>query len=152
MAEFQVRHARAGDAAAIKSLIHAVEINPMGLDWRRFILAESSGGTLMGCGQVKPHGRHVSELASIAVWPDFRGQGVARAVIEHLISQNPGVLYLMCLSTMQALYEKFDFHEIPRAQMPRYFRRITGLFAAIAVLGRQGAQLIVMRRDSPLAA
>jgi N-acetylglutamate synthase-like GNAT family acetyltransferase len=146
VAEFHLRPAALSDAPAIKALIRAVQINPMGLDWRRFIVAESGTGQLLGCGQIKPHEPGVFELASIAVWPEHRGKGIARAVIEELLERHPGRLYLMTMSTMAPLYEKFGFSEIPRAEMPRYFRRMTSLVMLMIKLTRERDHLIVMRR------
>ena len=146
MAEVHIRQATRADEAGIKSLIHAVEINPMGLDWRRFVIAEDGSGDLLGCGQIKPHEPGVLELASIAVWPDHRGQGLARAVIERLLDDHPGRLYLMCMSPLVGLYEKFGFREIPRGEMPRYFRRMTTLAGLVMRFSRGSDHLVVMQR------
>lgn len=147
MADFRLRAATAADEHKIKALIRAVQINPMGLDWRRFVIAESAQGGMMGCGQVKPHGGCVSELASIAVWEQYRGQGVARAIIEHLLGQNPGTLYLMCMSPLGPLYEKFGFREIQQKEMPSYFRRMARLARVMMSLSRSGEYPMVMERD-----
>ncbi len=68
----------------IKDLIHRVGINPMDLDWHRFVIAVDGSGKMLGCGQLKPHGKDVIELASIAVEPPYQHQGIARVIIEHL--------------------------------------------------------------------
>ncbi len=124
---FTLRAATSDDAAAIRGLIRQVRINPMGLDWRRFVLAVSPEGEMIGCGQVKPHGDGSRELASIAVIPAQRGQGVARAIIQHLLAANPGTLYLTCRASLSPLYTKFGFRVIQEAEMPPYFRRISRL-------------------------
>ena len=49
------RPAQASDEAAIKALIRAVNINPIGLKWQRFMVAVDENGRLIGCGQIKPH-------------------------------------------------------------------------------------------------
>jgi len=67
-------------------LINRVGINPLGLDWKRFIVAETHYGGFIGCGQLKPPKDSSLELASIAVDASYRGQGVARAMIEHLLA------------------------------------------------------------------
>ena len=79
--------------------------------------------------------------------PEYRGQGLARAVIEYLLKDSPRPLYLTCLSRMEPLYEKFGFHAIPYEEMPRYFKRITklaGLINAVAKFG-DGDKLSVMK-------
>ena len=82
MPDYEIRPAREAEAAQIKDLIHMVGINPTGLDWKRFLVAVYGPGEVIGCGQVKPHGEDILEMASIAVHPDHRGKGIARAIIE----------------------------------------------------------------------
>ena len=147
MADFRLRAATAADEQGIKALNRAVQINPMGLDWRRFVIAESAQGGMMGCGQVKPHGAGVRELASIAVWEHYRGKGIARAIIEHLLDQNPGTLYLMCMSPLGPFYEKFGFRAIRQNEMPTYFRRMARLAQVMMSLSRSGEYLMVMERN-----
>ena len=69
MADYHLQAATAEQETAVKSLIRAVHINPLGLDWRRFVVAVDEEGAVIGCGQVKPHGDGTRELASIAVAP-----------------------------------------------------------------------------------
>ena len=147
MADFRLRAATAADEDEIKALIRAVQINPMGLDWRRFVIAESALGGMMGCGQVKPHAAGVRELASIAVCEQYRGKGIARAIIERLLGQNPGTLYLMCMSPLGPFYEKYGFREIQHKEMPGYFRRMVRLARVMMSLSRNAEYLMVMERD-----
>jgi GNAT superfamily N-acetyltransferase len=96
---------------------------------------------------VKPHGDGTRELASLAVQPAYRGQGVARQLIEHLLAHHPPPLYLTCRSRLQPLYEKFGFRAVPPADLPLYFRRIARL---AALFGRGFASpdgLRVMQRE-----
>jgi N-acetylglutamate synthase-like GNAT family acetyltransferase len=143
-----LREARKGDSRAIRSLIHEVGINPLGLDWRRFIVIVDENDHLLACGQVKPHGGGTKELASIAVRPGFRGKGFARRVIEELLKRNQNTLYLTCRDTLPPFYEKFGFHIIPPCQMPTYFRWVYRLVAFFSKFTRIPNQLRVMRRDT----
>ena len=117
----------------------------MGLDWRRFIVAVDDRDRVIGTGQVKPHGKDVPELASIAVHPDRRGEGIARAIIEHLLKCSPRPLYLTCLSTMGPLYEKFWFVSLTFSDMPNYFQRLSKLAKVVMSFARQGEHLLVMK-------
>ena len=147
MTTFTLRPAREKESAAIKDLIHSVGINPMDLDWRRFIVAVDAGDRIIATGQVKPHGREIHELASIAVAPEYRGQGLARAIIEFLLNDSPRPLYLTCRSKLEPLYEKFGFRAITYNEMPRYYQRISklvGLISAVAKPG-EGDGLSVMK-------
>lgn len=145
---FSIRPATRDDAQTIRAIIREANINPMALDWPRFLLAVSEEGEVIGCGQVKPHGDGTRELASIAVIPAWRGKGVARAMIERLLAENPGVLYLTCQAHLGAFYEKFGFRPLTRHEMPPYFRRIHRLASAIGALGLIRGEMLVMRRDS----
>jgi N-acetylglutamate synthase-like GNAT family acetyltransferase len=131
MADFTLRPATEDDFPLIKDLIHRVGINPMSLDWHRFVIAVDESGKMLGCGQLKPHGRHVIELASIAVEPTYQHQGIARVIIEHLIAQGPRPLYLTCRSRLGSFYEKWGFRSIEPDEMPPYFRRLSRLVNVI---------------------
>jgi amino-acid N-acetyltransferase len=147
MNDFSLRPALKADFSAIKELIHLGEINPTGLDWERFVVAANPDGELIGCGQLKPHGREILELASITVHPKYRARGVARAIIEHLLADGPRPLYLMCRSRLEPLYEKFGFRAISYQEMPRYFQRISKLAGWVEMVARsgEGAGLSVMK-------
>lgn len=145
MAEYSLRPAFEAEAAAIQDLIHLVGINPTGLDWRRFLVAVTPEGRIIACGQLKPHGRDLLELASIAVLPEHRGEGIARAVIERLLTGSPRPLYLTCVSRLESFYARFGFHTLEYDQMPRYFQRLSKLAGLVFTLSRRGETLLVMK-------
>ena len=145
MTNYSLRPAREAESRAIKNLIHFVGINPIGVDWKRFVVAVDPQDRIIAIGQLKPHGKEVLELASIAVYPEYRGQGIARAVIEYLLKDSPRPLYLMCESVNGGLYEKFGFREIPYEEMPRYFQRISKLAGLANALARHDERLLVMK-------
>ena len=140
-----IRPARESDATRIRGLIYSTGINPMGLDWKRFIVAVDERDEMIGCGQLKPHGHDLLELASIAVYPEQRGKGIARAIIEHLLKNSPRPLYLMCESSLGPLYEKFGFRAISYEEMPRYFQRISKLAGLATTLARREERLLIMK-------
>ena len=145
MSNFSLRPARESESRVIKDLINLTGINPMGLDWKRFIVAVNDQDQVLGIGQVKPHGAEILELASIAVFPEHRGKGIARAIIEYLLKDNPRPLYLMCESSNGPLYEKFGFHRIPYEEMPRYFQRMSKLVGLMTTLAKREERLLIMK-------
>jgi len=146
MASYHIQTATSAQQKAIKALVRAVRINPLGLNWGRFVVAMDNGGNLIGCGQVKPHRDGSWELASIAVAPDWRGQGVAGAIIRHLLGSGLQPLWLTCVSTLVPFYISFGFHEITsRAQMLPYFRFVSQLFDLWSRLFPSANRLSVMR-------
>ncbi len=144
LAEFSLRAATQEDFPSIRRLIHEVGINPMSLDWRRFLIAVDSSGSLLGCGQLKPHGKDLVELASIAVVPGRRRQGIARAIIEELLSRAPRPVDLICRSPLGPFYEQWGFRPLDLDQMPPYFRRLARLARAFAPLAGEGGGMLVM--------
>ena len=84
MTAFTLRPANAADFPAIKYLVRSARINPTGLKWSRFVVAENDLGEVIGCGQIKPHKDGSYELASLVVEENYRGQGIARSLVAHL--------------------------------------------------------------------
>jgi N-acetylglutamate synthase-like GNAT family acetyltransferase len=140
-----IRRARESESRQIVDLIHLVGINPMGLDWKRFVVAVNDRDEMIGCGQLKPHGADILELASIAVYPAHQGRGVARAIIEYLLMDAPRPLYLMCESSLGSFYEKFGFRGIEYDEMPRYFQRMSKLAGLVTALAHREQRLLVMK-------
>jgi len=145
-ATYCLRTAVAADEAAIKQLIREVGINPLGLDWRRFLVAVDENGRLLACGQVKPHGDGSRELASIAVVPDWRGRGLARQIIRTLQEEAGPPLWLTCVAALVPFYQPLGFTRITDpAEMSPHFRRLHRLAAIFISLTRSPDQLAVMR-------
>lgn len=141
----RIRSAYEAEAGQIRDLIHQAGINPMGLDWKRFVVAVNVRDEMLGCGQIKPHGAEIFELASLAVYPEHQGKGIARAIIEHLLKDSPRPLYLMCESMLGPLYEKFGFRQISYEEMPRYFQRISKLAGLVTTLAQREERLLIMK-------
>lgn len=141
-----LRPASEADFPAIRALIHQTGINPMGLAWERFFVMLDEEGKLIGCGQVKPHGDGTRELASIAVVPEWRKNGVASAIIQRLIDDNPGRLYLTCRASMGTFYERFGFRKVRKEELTSYFRRIQKLVGFFMRVGMAEEGLLVMVR------
>jgi len=147
LAEFIIRPAVKDDSGPIRDLINRAKINPMGLDWRRFLVAVAPEGKLIGCGQIKPHGEEIRELASIAVEPEYRGNGLARLIITNLLSNTPAPIYLMCRSELGSFYKKFGFLTVEFDSMPPYFRRMARLVRIFSGLTRDADRLLIMKRE-----
>ncbi len=144
---FSLRPAVQSDFPAIRSLIHQVGINPFGLDWQHFWIAVGESGSLVACGQVKLHGDGSRELASIAVVREWRGKGLARAIIQRLLREHPGRLYLTCRARLEGFYQRFGFRRVEDSDLPPYFRRIRRLARLVKKTGLIKDDLLVMMRD-----
>ena len=144
MDRYSLRPAIEADFPAIKALIRQVHINPMGLDWHRFTVAISSE-EMIACGQLKPVPGDLTELASLAVLPAHRRQGVARTLVEHLLNDAPRPVYLTCRSGLGGFYEKFGFQTLATGELPAYYRRLQRLAVLFMELTRRNETLLVMK-------
>jgi N-acetylglutamate synthase-like GNAT family acetyltransferase len=149
-----VRPATASDHHAIITIVRDARINPLGLDWRRFLVAEDHG-QVIGTGQIKPHGDGSRELASITVLAERQRQGIASAITRALLNKVPGTLYLTCRDHLETFYAQFGFRRIPGAEMTPYFKRLAFLVKVLTPVARlfvgSGVQLIVMKREDVTA-
>jgi len=134
------------DQADIRRIVRAARINPSGLEWQRFIVAEE-GGAIVGVGQVKPHRDGTRELASIAVVPDHQGRGIGSEIVKALVAREHGeVLHLTCRARLQGYYERFGFQRLEPREYPPYFARMLPILNTLGRLFR--IRIIVMRRLS----
>lgn len=149
MPELQLVPATREDEPSIKALIREVRINPLGLDWRRFlVIKDITNNELIGCGQIKPHRDGSRELASIAVRSKYRNQGFASRIIKALLIQDSGrPLYLTCRARLGGFYSKFGFRSIARSEMPRYFKMLHRLASLFNRQLKKDDQMLVMRLD-----
>jgi N-acetylglutamate synthase-like GNAT family acetyltransferase len=153
MVDFSLRPAVDADLPLIREWVRDNGINPLGLDWERFTVAETSRDQVIGCVQLKPHRDGTLELASLVVAENWRGRGVARALVEHVLADHSGSanhngsLYVMCRSGLGPLYEKFGFRELEEEEMPRYYRRITKLAGIINRFRDKDEYLMIMRQE-----
>ena len=146
MTTFTLRPANSADFPAIKTLVHNAHLNPTGLKWPRFVVAENDLGEVIGCGQIKPHRDGSFELASLVVAENYRGQGIARSLVAHLLDNHEGNIYLMCRSSLGEFYRKLGFVPVLEPKMPPYFRRISRLASLVEFLQKEGENLLVMRK------
>lgn len=102
------------------------------LEQGQFVVAESEGGTILGCGRLRPY-PEFCELASLAVDRDRRTNGVGRAMVARLLQLYPGDVYLICEDQVMNFFSHFGFRPVPADDMPaglepkwRHFCSLTG--------------------------
>ena len=142
-----IRAATAVDQKAITQLVRSARINPFGLHWPRFIVAEAAG-QLVGVGQIKILGDGTPELASIAVTPACQGLGIGGAIVETLIARAAGPLYLRCASHNESYYPRFGFRTLTPKEMPgnlaRTYRIANRVMQVINWFTGSQGQLLIM--------
>jgi N-acetylglutamate synthase-like GNAT family acetyltransferase len=142
---YSLRRAREPDDRVIHALIRGAHINPMGIEWQRFLVAVDGAGEVIGCAQVKPHRDGAMELASIVTAEPWRGRGVASALVTRLMADAGPPLWLTCRSSLVPFYARFGFREVgPDEPQPAYFRRIRKVATAVAFLASANEHLAVM--------
>jgi N-acetylglutamate synthase-like GNAT family acetyltransferase len=148
-----IRAATEADAGAINDLIHAANLNPRDLDWRRFLVAVDAG-TVVACTQVRVHGRGSRELASVAVAPERQGEGIGRAISSAAIAREPArPLFLYTESRTVPFWEKLAFKVIDGEAIPEdmrdTLRAARVVMRAYSMLRRERYLIAVMQRDEP---
>ena len=129
----------------IRAMIRAGRLNPFGLDWRRFLLAVTSSGDIVGCVQTRPHRGGARELASLYVRPEWRRRGVGARLVQAILERESPPLWLTCRSELVPFYRRFGFEPVERMdEMPTYFRLVWWMFGLVRRLTRTNRELVVM--------
>lgn len=138
---FQIRPAQESDRDTLRRMVMRERLDPTSIKWERFLVAEYEN-TIIAIGQIKQLSG-CQELGSLVTLPQYRGQGVAGAIIQALEARAERPLYLLCRSTMVSFYKRFGYEVIKRGDAPMALR-IKSLPMLIAPLfGIHGA---IMRK------
>ena len=93
MTKTQIRRARTGDVAAVKSLVDhytgrvllAKELVTLYEDVQEFWVAEQDG-QVVGCGALHVLWEDLGEIRTVAVHPERAGRGVGSSLVEALVA------------------------------------------------------------------
>ena len=151
---YAIRRAVQAEQPSITALVRAAGINPFDLRWQRFLVAEVDG-RIIGAVQIKPHRDGSRELASLAVVPEYRSQGVGGALVRALLATEGGTVYLTCADRLEGYYTRFGFRRLEPPEMPRYFRRLSRLTRALAAVLRVFGQhwrilVMALEQETPV--
>lgn len=149
---YTLQPATAAHQPIIKQMIREAHLNPMGINWRRFLVACDADGAVIGCGQVKTHRDGSRELASLVVCQPWRNRGISRALIHALSAGETEPLWLTCASNLVPFYRKFGFEEVASLnQMPAYYRWARRAFDLISLFRKFPGYLAVMTQSAAAA-
>ena len=144
-----LRPARAEDGATIKSMVRGARLNPMDLQWSRFLVAEDETG-IVGVGQIRPH-PGAAELASLVVREDRRGTGVGGQLIHALLAAPQGTIVLFCRPQLESYYAQFGFRAIGVEEAPPSLRTryAVGRFITRLIVGRPMLMMRMTNDERP---
>ena len=117
-----MRRATAEDQSVIRQLVRAARLNPAGLAWPGFVVAEQDG-RLVGAVQLRRHPDDALELASLVVEPEARGAGVATSMVDALLERETGIVYTIIDRRFARHFVRWGFAPAAPAELPRSIRR-----------------------------
>ena len=88
---------------------------------RDFTVAESDGGVFLGCGALHLYGPHLSEVRSIVVKPEAKGQGAGGRILGALIeeAEEHGVQSVCLFTRIPDFFFKYGFRTVEdKAELP----------------------------------
>jgi N-acetylglutamate synthase-like GNAT family acetyltransferase len=106
--------------------------------------------------QVRIHRRGSRELASLVVEPSHRRSSLGSRLVETVIEDAPGTLYLMTIRETEAFFRRFGFGAVKAGATPADFRRQLRIgqvaTAIFSIPARRRLQIVAMRREAGQAA
>jgi N-acetylglutamate synthase-like GNAT family acetyltransferase len=147
----RIRAAAASDAEAIRALVRSEALNPFGLDWPNFVVADR-GGRVVGTVQLRPLGTGAAELASLAVRRQERGQGLAARLIEAALGCAPERVLVITAAATAPHYRRWGFVPAAPGALPGPVRLHRAIGRAVTLVfmlrGRAPRRLVVLERRS----
>ena len=145
-----VRPAIAADQHAILALARGERVNPTGLHWPRFFVAECDGA-LVGAVQMRLHHDGAHELGTLVVASHARNQGIAAQLINALLSRDRGRVFMVTGRKHAEHYARWGFAPIRPCQAPRavsrsYWMGTCGGFLFAALQRRPRNRLVILDR------
>ena len=111
----EIRAARTDEADWVNERYAVVRFIPSDLSRETVLIAELDG-TPAGLGRLVPVDAQSCELGGMLVFDDFRGRGVARALIDALVERASGrTIYCIPFATLETLYAAAGFERSEQA-------------------------------------
>jgi N-acetylglutamate synthase-like GNAT family acetyltransferase len=107
-----IRPATAHDQPHIRALARGERIKPLGLDWPRFIVADTGAGEIVGAVQLRQHLDGSQELSSLVVAPAFRRRGIAARLIERRLMDAGDRVLVITGRAHDHYFRRFGFRRI----------------------------------------
>ena len=150
--ETEVRPAVAGEEAAVRALMRGERVNPLGIDWRNFVVAVRDGA-VVGCVQLRPAGPGAVEVGSLVVRADLRGGGLGGRLLEAALARVGGrrAFIVVAAAPGGRGYERWGFRPVGLAAAPWTVRRnwLLGQAGSVVALahGMRPRRLAILERQ-----
>lgn len=128
-------------------MVWDARLDPTTIHWQNFVVAEDAAKPnrpIIGIAQIRPY-RDCREFGSLTVLPDYRRQGIGQQLLETLLAQEKGNIYLDCVRAKVAYYSRFGFRVIPFNERP-FTLKLKSLGSLL--LRPFGIQVVTMKRIS----
>jgi N-acetylglutamate synthase-like GNAT family acetyltransferase len=125
--EYTLRPAKKTDLPEIRRLLRRCGLRLKVLKWSRFTVAESGDDKIVGCAQIKHRPRRPDEIASVAVDPACRHQGIAGNILERLIAAGTRPIYIFNRPDLAAFYGRFGFVWVRPDEIPAHYLPIQAI-------------------------
>jgi N-acetylglutamate synthase-like GNAT family acetyltransferase len=106
-----VRKARSEDLEQVRRLAESLDLDYPGLERDRIWVADE-GGRVSGIVALMKH-RDSDELVALGVDPGRRSKGLGRRLVEALLAETPGDVYLATI--IPGFFERCGFKVVPAA-------------------------------------
>lgn len=148
--QIEIRAATADDREGIIALVRSERVNPTGLHWQNFVVAESDG-RIVGAAQIRKHKDRSRELASLVVAQSWRRQGLAARLIETLLASEHGQLFVITSERRSAYFARWRFQPADRSRAPwpvrlNYYMGQFGGGMVSLLLRRELLRLVILNR------
>lgn len=147
-----IRPAAPSDQPRIHVLVRRERLNPIGLDWTRFLVAEDERG-IVGAVQLRRHADGARELGSLVVAPAARGQGIATRLIDTLLAPQRDRVLMITDGAHAGHFRRWGFQPIDAREAPRSVRfnhRMGRLGRLLSLLHRRPPRRLVVLQRPPL--
>jgi amino-acid N-acetyltransferase len=123
------RPARIEDMARVESLINGFAIRNLMLpkttdqlvrNFREFIVAEASNGSIVGCGALRVYSESLAEIVSLAVSERVHGGGIGGRIVERLgeDARDLGISTVFALTLRDGFFHRLGFRTVPKELFP----------------------------------
>jgi amino-acid N-acetyltransferase len=126
----KIEKAKIDDAQRIHELVNSFadkgEMLPRALseiyeNLRDFFVIRDKGSQVIGCVALHINWADLAEVKSLAVSEDKHAQGLGSMLVEACLDEarELGIPTVFCLTYKPAFFEKYDFHQVDKMELPR---------------------------------